>query len=76
MTPSARRISAGMIILLAGVTLTLAAAQTGNVPLSPEAWIATDSIRSVCDEPGRAAKQPWGDGQRRRRGLSASPTRT
>ncbi|MEO7987361.1 MAG: hypothetical protein ABI766_12580 [Gemmatimonadales bacterium] len=46
--PSARRISAGMAgILLAGLTPTVAAAQTGNVPLSPEAWIATDSIRSV-----------------------------
>ena len=33
--------------MLAGVTPVVAAAQTGNVPLSPEAWIATDSIRFV-----------------------------
>jgi hypothetical protein len=32
-------------ILLAGLTSAVAAGQTGNVPLSPEAWIATDSIR-------------------------------
>jgi hypothetical protein len=48
MTPRARRIRAGMAgILLAGLTPAVAAAQTGNVPLSPEAWIATDSIRFV-----------------------------
>ena len=48
MTPRARRIRAGMAgILLAGRTPAVAAAQTGNVPLSPEAWSATDSIRFV-----------------------------
>src|SRR5882724_9782745 len=45
MTHSARRIRAG----IAGVVLAPAgaAAQTVNVPLSPDAWIATDSIRFV-----------------------------
>ena len=42
----ARRIRAGMAgILLAGLTAVVAAAQSGNVPLSPDAWVATDSIR-------------------------------
>src|SRR5512141_1072081 len=48
MTPTARRIRAGMAgLLVAGLLPAVAAAQAGNVPLSPEAWIATDSIRSV-----------------------------
>jgi hypothetical protein len=34
-------------ILLACLTPAAAAAQSANVPLSPEAWVATDSIRSV-----------------------------
>jgi hypothetical protein len=34
-------------ILLVGLIQAVAAAQTGNVPPSPEAWIATDSIRFV-----------------------------
>lgn len=47
MTHSARRIRAGVAgILLAALTAVAAAAQSaGNVRLSPEAWIATDSIR-------------------------------
>ncbi len=46
MTHRARRIRAGTAgILLAGLTAVVAAAQSGKVPLSPEAWIATDSIR-------------------------------
>jgi hypothetical protein len=48
MTPSARRIrtiTAGR--LLAGLTPAVLAAQSGIVPLSPDAWSATDSIRSV-----------------------------
>ena len=48
MTPSARRIrtvTAGL--LLAGLTPAVLAAQSGIVPLSPDAWSATDSIRSV-----------------------------
>jgi hypothetical protein len=48
MTHGARRIGAVMAgILLAGLGSAVAAAQAGNVPLSPEAWIATDSIRFV-----------------------------
>ena len=48
MTPRARRIRAGMAgILLAGLTPAVVPAQSGKVPLSPEAWIATDSIRFV-----------------------------
>ena len=48
MTHRARRIRAGIAnILLGGLTPAVAAAQTGSVPLSPEAWTATDSIRSV-----------------------------
>lgn len=34
-------------ILLACVTPTAATAQSTNVPLAPEAWVATDSIRAV-----------------------------
>jgi hypothetical protein len=34
-------------ILLAGLTPAAGAAQTGDVPLAPEGWIATDSIRFV-----------------------------
>ncbi len=34
-------------LLLASLAPAVAAAQSGNVPLSPEAWTATDSIRSV-----------------------------
>jgi hypothetical protein len=34
-------------ILLAGLTPAVASAQSGSVPLSPEAWVATDSIRFV-----------------------------
>jgi hypothetical protein len=34
-------------ILLACLTPATAAAQSASVPLSPEAWVATDSIRSV-----------------------------
>jgi len=48
MTPSARRIrtvTAGL--LLACLAPPVAAAQSGNVPLSPDAWVATDSIRSM-----------------------------
>jgi hypothetical protein len=48
MTPRARRIrtvTAGL--LLASLAPAVAAAQSGNVPLSPDAWTATDSIRSV-----------------------------
>jgi hypothetical protein len=46
MTHRARRIRAGTAgILLAGLTAVVAAAQSRNVPLSPDAWIATDSIR-------------------------------
>jgi hypothetical protein len=49
MTHSARRIRAGIAgILLAGLTPAGAAAQSGNVPLSPDAWVATDSIRFVA----------------------------
>jgi hypothetical protein len=48
MTLRARRIRAGMAgILLAGLAPAAAAGQSGNVPLSPEAWTATDSIRFV-----------------------------
>jgi hypothetical protein len=48
MTPSARRIRAVTAgLLLAGLTPAVLAAQRGIVPLSPDAWIATDSIRSV-----------------------------
>ena len=48
MTHSVRRFRAGMAgILLAGLTPAAPAAQTGNVPLSPEAWAATDSMRFV-----------------------------
>jgi hypothetical protein len=48
MTHGARRIGAVMAgILLAGLGSAVAAAQAGNVPLSPEAWIATDSMRFV-----------------------------
>jgi hypothetical protein len=48
MTPRVRRIRAGMAgILLAGLSPAVASAQSGNVPLSPEAWMATDSIRFV-----------------------------
>ncbi len=48
MTPSTRRIRAVMAgILLAGITPTIAISQGGNVSLSPEAWTATDSLRSV-----------------------------
>ncbi len=47
MTQTAPRIRAGLAwILLAGLTPILAAAQTVDVPLTPEAWIATDSLRS------------------------------
>jgi hypothetical protein len=47
MTSRARRIRAGMAgTLLAALTPAVAAAQTG-VPLSPEAWVATDSIRCL-----------------------------
>ena len=48
MTPSARGIhtvTAGL--LLAGLAPAVAAAQNGNVPLSPDAWVATDSIRTM-----------------------------
>jgi len=48
MTPSARPIrtvTAGL--LLAGLAPAVAAGQSGNVPLSPDAWVATDSIRSM-----------------------------
>jgi hypothetical protein len=46
MTPRARRVRAGIAgILLVGLTSAVAPAQTGNVPLSPESWIATDSVR-------------------------------
>ena len=34
-------------LLLASLAPAVAAAQRGNVPLSPDAWTATDSIRSV-----------------------------
>ena len=48
MTHRARRIRAGMAgLLVACLAPAGAAAQTGNVPLSPEAWIATDSLRFV-----------------------------
>ena len=47
MTPSTRRIHAGMAgLLLAGLAPAGAAAQT-DVPLTPDAWIATDSLRFV-----------------------------
>ena len=47
MTPSARRIRAGMTgLLLAGLP-SAAAAGAGEIPLTPEAWTATDSIRFV-----------------------------
>jgi hypothetical protein len=46
MTRRARRIRAGiMCMLLAGLTPAAAPAQSVDVPLSPEAWTATDSIR-------------------------------
>ncbi len=46
MTHSVRCIRAGMAaLLLAGLIPADGAAQSGSVPLSPEAWIATDSIR-------------------------------
>ncbi len=46
MTPRARRIRAGIAgILLVGLPSAVAPAQTGNVPLSPGSWIATDSLR-------------------------------
>jgi hypothetical protein len=48
MTLPARRIRAGVAgILLAGIAPAAAAAQTQIVPLAPDAWIATDSVRSV-----------------------------
>lgn len=48
MTRTARRIRAGLTsLLLAAFIPSAAAAQTSNVALSPEAWIATDSIRFV-----------------------------
>ncbi len=48
MTHHARRLSATMAgILLLGLIPAAAAAQTGNVALSPDAWIATDSMRFV-----------------------------
>ncbi|MEO8029273.1 MAG: hypothetical protein ABI765_00420, partial [Gemmatimonadota bacterium] len=55
MTQPAPRIRAGLAgILLAWLTPIPAAAQTVDVPLTPEAWIATDSLRSV-DFLGRPA---------------------
>jgi hypothetical protein len=48
MTLRGRRIRAAMAgLLLAGLAPAVAPAQTGNVPLSPEAWLATDSLRVV-----------------------------
>ena len=48
MTHRNRRIHAGLAaILLARLAPAVAAAQTGTVPLSPDAWIATDSMRFV-----------------------------
>lgn len=45
---SARRVRAGIAgLVLAALSPAIARAQTGNVPLTPEAWNATDSIRSV-----------------------------
>lgn len=46
MTQRAQRIRAGLIVMLLCSRIPgEAAAQAGNVPLSPDAWIATDSIR-------------------------------
>ncbi|MEP6688522.1 MAG: hypothetical protein ABJC36_09255, partial [Gemmatimonadales bacterium] len=47
MTPRARRIGAGMAVFLLAGLARAAAAQTGTVPLSPDAWTATDSVRSL-----------------------------
>jgi hypothetical protein len=48
MTQGARLRTAGLAgILLAGLLPAAVQGQTGNVPLSPEAWVATDSIRFV-----------------------------
>lgn len=48
MRQRAPRIRAGLAgILLAGLSPAAAAAQSANVRLSPDAWIATDSIRFV-----------------------------
>lgn len=48
MTLGARHVRAGITrLLLAGLWPSAAAAQTATVPLSPEAWTATDSVRSV-----------------------------
>lgn len=48
MTPRARRIRAGTrAMLLAGLLPAVAGAQVVNVPPSPDAWIATDSIRAA-----------------------------
>jgi hypothetical protein len=53
MTHRARRTSARIAsVLLASLTPAVAAAQTRDVPPSPEAWIATDSMRFVS-YPGR-----------------------
>jgi hypothetical protein len=55
MTPRSRCIGAGLAAcLFAWLSPGVGAAQTGTVPLSPESWIATDSIRSVSYL-GRAA---------------------
>jgi hypothetical protein len=46
MTPAVRRIGAVMTcILLPGLVPAGIRAQSGNVPLSPDAWTATDSVR-------------------------------
>jgi hypothetical protein len=37
-----------LAVLLAGLAPAIAAAQAVDVPLSPDAWIATDSLRSVA----------------------------
>ena len=48
MTLGARHFRAGITrLLLAGFWPSAAAAQAPTVPLSPEAWTATDSVRSV-----------------------------
>src|ERR1700682_3695471 len=47
MTHRARRIRAGVAGILLAHLPPVVAAQTGNVLLSPEAWIATDSMRFV-----------------------------
>jgi len=45
MTPSARRMGAVAGLLVAATTPAVLAGQATEVPLTPDAWIATDSIR-------------------------------